>query len=172
MTNRNDIEFIFKNVFDPDDVLSRFILKLAMARNDLFQNHKTLQTAVDIPFNQGESFYFFRMGISHLREAYKLIHLFSDDPSVKTFIKSLGPENEKLYKEILRLNNEFKQPDSVLSNTLKPIRDHSFHYYDSESGKRKATYESKFIAELKELSDLKFHITSTGKKRNGLRVCQ
>lgn len=159
-----DIEFIFKDVFNPNDHLSRFILKLAIARNDLFQVHKNLQISEGAPFNPGESFYIFRMGISHLREAYKLIYLFSDVQEINNFVKSLGPENEKRYKDILKHNKEFNQPDSVLSETLKPIRDNSFHYYESRNRKRDFSYESKLIEKLNKLSDMKFNITSTGKK--------
>jgi hypothetical protein len=166
MSDPLEIEFEFNKMFNPNETLSLFILKLAMARNDLFQNQKHLQIATDIPFNQGESLYFLRIGMSHLREAFKLIHLFSNETTVVSFIKSLDEKIWRQFNEILNFNKEFEDPNSFFQTVLKSMRDESFHYYTMRKGKRNPEYEKQFIDQLDSFTNKKFHIVIRGKKRH------
>ncbi|TFE30817.1 hypothetical protein [Cohnella luojiensis] len=158
-------KFLMKNVFKPEESLSRWIIKLANARNDLLYVTRSLIGSLERNAPLGENFYLFRLGTSHLREAIMLLYLFRNDKQVKAFVSRLSLENQETYKMIMDLNDEFNNPDSLVKGSLMPIRNNSFHYYDGEKGKPKKKFEQELIHDLSVLGDLRTSFLADGNRR-------
>ncbi|MBP2898947.1 hypothetical protein J8340_23460, partial [Escherichia coli] len=103
------------------------------------------------------------MGVSHLREAFKLIYLFSNEMPIIEFIKSLGNSIEDRFNKILNVNNQFNDPNSIFHSVLIRTRNEAFHYYESTP-----KYKQKLSKNLETLSDKQFHIDIAGTRRSDI----
>ncbi|CAM3525118.1 hypothetical protein PALU110988_27295 [Paenibacillus lupini] len=157
-----EYEFLLEDMFDLNKSLSRFIIKLAMARNDVLYVHKHLLKLTEQQPNNyvSESFYFFKLGISHLREAYMLLDAFKNDNTVKSFIEQTGPENQEMYSRIKEVNKNYNS--NIVGKLIKPIRHNTFHYY--KTGKDFKEFDMSFMQELLKLKGLETGIRFTGEK--------
>ena len=80
-------EYVFKvkDIMDPNDILSLWIIKLSMARNDFMYVHKRFNDIFESNSREpcGESVYLFRLAVSHYREIVKFIDKNKDEKDIK-----------------------------------------------------------------------------------------
>lgn len=156
-------EFRFGDVFNSNDSLSKWALKITMARNDLFHAHSRLLDDDDKPtIHEGLSFYFFRISVSHFREILKLIDYFRDDAKVIDLISKISVEARQHYEVLLKLSATFRDESSFFSKVLVPIRNHTNHYYDLSNSKN---YDVQLSNQMYKLQDLSTNFKVHGTKR-------
>lgn len=155
----NEAVFKIKNMFNPNDVLSLWIIKISMIRNDLFYVHKSLTSIAEVnnELQNGEMNYFFRLAASHYREAVKFIDEYKNEKKIQRFVDSLDSKSIENYKKLLESCTPWNA--SFVKKTLKPIRDNFFHY-SSES----------FNEDFNEMKDFYSRIYSTGSSRKELTL--
>ncbi|MDQ0193379.1 hypothetical protein [Paenibacillus wynnii] len=147
-----ELAFKVKDIFNPDDKLARWVLKLAIARNDMLHVHKQLLEAFDANSdnNIGESVYLFRIAVSHLREIIKLTTFGYENQNINSFIRKMDLETQKHYEMLI-----FTKNDLFLNEVLIPIRNNLFHYYDKDKDKE-------FNEKLNQMDDIEGKIKITG----------
>jgi hypothetical protein len=111
--------FVYGTVFPPGDVLSEWIVVLAMASNDLVLTNVQADEDSDTPY---KLLYWTRIGIAHFHEAAKYLDQTSGIPEVAEFIKTLPPEAQARYAECLRLYRDRRDKLEALRS------DGVFHY--------------------------------------------
>jgi len=124
----NEAVFKIKNMFNPDDTLSLWIIKMSMIRNDLYYVHKSLTSIAEVgsTFQNEEMNYFFRLAASHYREAVKFIDKYKTEEKIHSFINLLDSKSIENYEKLLESCTPWDS--SFVSDILKPIRDNFFHY--------------------------------------------
>jgi len=149
-----ELVFKLKKMFNPDNKLTSWILKLSMIRNDMFYVHRSLIDYLDGTKKaaSGEFIYFFRLAASHYREAAKYISSGKNKPEIQAFINELSEETIMDYNQIIKSCTPWKS--SFVNQIVKPIRDNFFHY-DIEN------FEEDYL----ELEDIFSRIILTGKSR-------
>lgn len=127
---KNEFVFKLKSMFEPNDVLARWIIKLSMMRNDLFYVRKSLipYFLEDEPMHDGFLTYNFRQCASHYKEAVKFIYNYSENEVIKAFLKRLPDEAIKNYSQVLDSCTPWT--GSFVHSIVMPIRDNFYHYTD------------------------------------------
>ncbi len=152
---KNEMVFKLKRMFDPDNILSIWVLKLSLIRNDLFYVHRSLidyLSGTKIA-TSGEYLYYFRLAASHYREAAKYVEKWNKDNDVISFVSELPVEHREEYRLILDSCTPWET--SFVNRILKPIRDNFFHYDISS-----------FQKDYRKLDDIFTRIVSSGDARN------
>lgn len=99
-----------------DDALR--VIELSLAANDLALNVEAIRR-----FPESENMHFFVTSLSVLRELAKLIDIIDTD----TFQGKMSGETKGLLQKVKSSLDSFEK-GSLVKDTLKPIRDVTFHY--------------------------------------------
>lgn len=155
----NEAVFKIKNMFSPNDILSLWIIKISMIRNDLYYVHKSLTSIAEAnkQLQNGEMNYFFRLAPSHYREAVKFIDDHKKERKIQSFIDLLDSKSIENYKKLLESCTPWE--GSFVKDIVKPIRDNFFHY-SSDS----------FCKDFKEMKDFYSRVSSNGSSRKDLSL--
>jgi hypothetical protein len=113
-----------------DDALR--VIALSLAANDLTLNVEAIGR-----FSESENMYFFVTSLSILRELAKLVAKID----TSTFQGKISGETKGLLQEVKSSLTSFEK-GSLVKDTLKPIRDVTFHYnYIDEKGDSRSLIE-------------------------------
>ncbi|KAF1083994.1 hypothetical protein SPSYN_02906 [Sporotomaculum syntrophicum] len=127
-------EICFKTaeVFKPDDILSHWIINLALIRNDLLYsneyafNHFEREAAVE----NGRFINYLRITLSHYIAAMKFLAEYHSEPEIIDFIETLDTQNKEKYSGIL--SNVIPYDNSFVKNQCEPLVGATMHYTDNQ----------------------------------------
>ncbi len=120
--------FEFGMVFPSDDLVSEWMVTLAVISNDLALVHAQAEEDYDTPH---KFFYWVWIGTAHYNEAGKYLDDASDVEEGKDFIATLPDEAQERYAECLSVYREH-------SATLEQLRSvTAFHYGSLKAGREK-----------------------------------
>jgi hypothetical protein len=136
---RHRIEFKIVDVFDPEDKMARYLVRLSMALGDLRIAGGTYLLRDEQPVH--ERMYFARLTASHLHELGILFHPPDETiPSVEEFIAAVVPSDDaetaerlrKSHKSVQRaLQRTVRVPGKpTLGSELSRLRNAFFHYFN------------------------------------------
>jgi hypothetical protein len=120
---KQEIENFLKKI---NDEQALYFLGLTLAANDLALNVDALNK-----FPSPENIYFFTISISIIREVASLIKNINSSELSKTFSEISRVKIKKLESDLASFENF-----SLTKSTLKPVRDHTFHYNYMKSNER------------------------------------
>ncbi len=127
-------EICFKTdeVFKKDDVLSHWIIDLALIRNDLLYSNEYAFNHFEreIELENGRFINYFRIIISHYIEAMKFLDKYKSRPEIINFINNLDVRNKEKYSSIL--SNIDPYDSSFVKNKCLPIINATMHYVDNK----------------------------------------
>lgn len=125
------VEFRLGSVFPPGSAVSRFLVRLAIIRNDLILTQRRTQSDYEKgDQDEGVSMHLLYVTVSHFREAAKVLKEELEDPAVQSFVATLTKETRDRLGRIEASFTPWK--GSFVEATLKPIRDAVFHYPEAE----------------------------------------
>ncbi|WP_219836949.1 hypothetical protein [Paenibacillus sp. R14(2021)] len=127
---KQEAVFKFKEVFNPQEVLSQWIIKLSMARNDFLYVHNRLFELSDKKDKAGENFYYFRIALSHYREAIKYIDKHKEKKKIIEFISILDKKTKDDYRKLIESCSPWD--GSFVKEKILPVRNNLFHYYNDD----------------------------------------
>lgn len=122
-------EVNMRQVFPAGGEAGRWILALMAAVNDVNYVNGTLVDKLSGSSNGFEAIYFFRLSVSHLREAIQLF-VGKRVPVPKEIKRILDNDLSDGAKEQLKHLIAETQEGSMLQSVLFPIRNATFHYAD------------------------------------------
>jgi hypothetical protein len=112
---------LMRDAFPADKSLSRFMVSMAMARNDI--EHAMLKAAEANEAGRPEFAYWVRLVMGHFLEAADALQQWRNcSTEVRDFLKTLPPEGQTALKEI------GKTLTKVGKNAVSHARNHTFHY--------------------------------------------
>lgn len=127
-------EFKIGDLFPSDDDLGRWVMALSIIRNDIaLTNHYLIQAMKKSGDDLSpDSVYFFRLVISHLREAFRCQQYYETQfIIVKQFINTLDNESKNIYdNKLYPLYNPWN--NSFIEKIARPIRNTFIHYPNKE----------------------------------------
>lgn len=127
------IKFKIKDVFKYDDKVTRYIMRLYMAINDL---KYVLEKMIELEENnrsgtkkKSDRLYLLRLNCSHLKEAMDVFVEAQKENEFKDLLNDLPLETKSLVEKLLNLylDNNGKNTNFV-KKVLTPIRNDFFHY--------------------------------------------
>ncbi len=126
-------EICFKTdeVFKKDDILSHWIIDLALIRNDLLYSNEYAFNHFEreIELENGRFIQYFRIIVSHYIEAMKFLDKYKSGPEIISFIEKLDARNKEKYLSIL--NNVTPYDSSFVKNKCVPVINATMHYADN-----------------------------------------
>ena len=117
------MELLMRDTFPADEPLSRFLVSMAMARNDI--EHAMWKAAKANKDGRPEFDYWVRVVMGHFLEAADALEQWRNrSPEVRDFLKRLSPDGRAALKEVA------KTLSRVGKNAVEHARNHTFHYPD------------------------------------------
>ncbi len=127
-------EICFKTgeVFKKDDILSHWIINLALIRNDLLYSNEYAFNHFEreIELENGRFINYFRIILSHYIEAMKFLDKYNSRVEIIGFMKNLDIKIREKYLSIL--SNVFPYDSSFVKNKCIPIINATMHYSDNQ----------------------------------------
>ncbi len=121
------VTFRMGDLFDPDDVESRWAATLALIWNDLAFTNQRLIAGMESGAEPHENLYDARALVSAVWEATKFLRDTQNEASIEWFLKALPEEVVTDYRAALRAT-EPEASDSGFKRRLAAMRDLSSHY--------------------------------------------
>jgi hypothetical protein len=111
----------FAEVFPPVDPVARFIVAMAIAKNDIRFVLRHAGAAVDQ--DAPEQGYLIRLATSHFYEAERALRAWSGDPAVKRFLDGLPDDAKQARKTVFSTVGKLGG-----GAALERLRNHTLHY--------------------------------------------